>query len=436
MVRRTLRKLTVAILAAGCLLAGTSAARAAQPPVRQNFAHQILVHQILVHQNLGGAPAPGAVRCAVSPPAPTLPAGQADPDLLWPQQKLGLSQAGVWYLSRGKDVTVAVIDTGVDPANPAFSPDAVLPGPSVVDPGETADYDCSGHGTAVAAIIAGKQSGLFGFTGVAPEAQILPIRQTYEPNVAGSSVKLADAIRTAVSAGARVVNVSIGVTEDSPQLRAAVQNALASDVVIVAAAGPGSKSYPAALPGVLAVGALNANGTPLAGEHGTGVLVSAPGGRMAVPAAGYSDGLTTMQGTDLAAPYVSGVAALILSFRPALHNWQVVKRLETTADQPVANPSSVPGAPGTPGSPDPVTGYGLVDPYRAVSEDLPDELRPDPSNGPGDVVSPADAALPGHDRDASRLALGVSAAGVLALATPVALLAARRGRVKGSRAGV
>jgi len=52
------------------------------------------------------------------------------------------------------------------------------------------------------------------------------------------------------------------------------------------------------------------------------------------------------------------------------------------------------------------------------------------------VVSPADAALPGHDRDASRLALGVSAAGVLALATPVALLAARRGRVKGSRAGV
>lgn len=433
MVRRTLRRLTVAILAAGCLLTGTSAARAAQPPAHQDFAHQDFAHQDLAPQNFGGAPAPGAGRCAVSPPAPTLPAGEADPDLLWPQQKLGLSQAGVWYLSRGKGVTVAVIDTGVDPANPAFSPDAVLPGPSVVDPGATADYDCSGHGTAVAAIIAGKQSGLFGFTGVAPEAQILPIRQTYDPNAAGSSVKLADAIRTAVSAGARVVNVSIGVTEDSPQLRAAVQNALASDAVIVAAVGPGSESYPAALPGVLAVGALNANGTPLVGEHRTGVLVSAPGGRMAVPAAGYSDALTTMQGADLAAPYVSGVAALILSFRPALHNWQVVKRLETTADQPVANSSA---APGTPGSLDPVTGYGLVDPYRAVSEDLPDELRPDPSNGPGDVVSPADAALPGHDRAASRLALGVSAAGVLALATPVALLAARRGRVKGSRAGV
>jgi membrane-anchored mycosin MYCP len=423
MVRRTLRKLTVAVLAAGCLLAGTGAARAAQAPAHQSFGHQIF----------GGAPSAGAGHCTVWPPAPTLPAGQADPDLLWPQQKLGLSQAGVWYLNRGKGVTVAVIDTGVDPDNPAFSPDAVLPGPSVVDPGDTADYDCSGHGTAVAAIVAGKQSGLFGFTGVAPEAQILPIRQTYDPNAAGSSVKLADAIRTAVSAGARIVNVSIGVTEDSPQLRAAVRNALASDVLIVAAVGPGSKSYPAALPGVLAVGAVNANGTPLPGERGTGALVSAPGGRMAVPAAGYSDGLTTMQGNDLAAPYVSGVAALILSFRPALHNWQVVKRLESTADQPVANPS---GAPGTPSSPDPATGYGVVDPYRAVSQDMPDELRPDPSNGPGVVVSPADAAVPGHDRGASRLALGVSAAGVLALAAPVAVLAARRGRVKGSRAGV
>ena len=433
MVRRTLRKLTVAVLAAGCVLAGTGAARAAQAPAQQNVARQNVAHQNVGHQTFGGAPSPGTSHCTVSPPAPTLPAGQADPDLLWPQQKLGLSQAGVWYLNRGKGVTVAVIDTGVDPANPAFEPNAVLPGPSVVDPGATADYDCSGHGTAVAAIIAGKQSGLFGFTGVAPEAQILPIRQTDNPNAAGSSVKLADAIRTAVSAGARIVNVSIGVTEDSPQLRAAVQNALASDVLIVAAVGPGSQSYPAAIPGVLAVGAVNANGTPLPGDRGTGALVSAPGGRMAVPAAGYSDGLTTMQGTDLAAPYVSGVAALILSYRPSLHNWQLVKRLEATADQPVANPS---GAPGTPSSPDPATGYGVVDPYRAVSQDLPDELRPDPSNGPGVIVSPADAAVPGHDRGASRLALGVSAVGVLALAAPVAVLAARRGRVKGSRAGV
>jgi membrane-anchored mycosin MYCP len=429
MVRRTLRKLTIAVLAIGCLLSGSAAARAAQlyadeiSPQQNHQSHQI-------HDS---APAPSGGHCTTTPAAPTLPSGDADQALLWPELKMGLSQAGVWYLNRGKNVTVAVIDTGVDPSNPAFGPDAVLSGPSVVDPGDSADYDCDGHGTAVAAIIAGKQSGLFGFTGVAPEAQILPIRQTYTATSPGSSVKLADAIRTATAAGARIINISIGVPEDSPQLRSAVQNALASDVLIVAAVGPWPKSYPAAIPGVLAVGAITATGSPLVDGQGSGALVSAPGGRMAVPAAGYPDGLTTMEGTGLAAPYVSGTAALVLSDRPNLHNWQVVKRLETTASQPLANPSIPPHSPATA---DPLTGYGLVEPYAAVSEDLRDEGRPDPSIGPGVIVSPADAAVPGHDRGASRLALGVSAATVLALAAPVAVAAARRGRVKGSRASV
>lgn len=418
MVRRTLQKITVAVLAAGCLFSGTAAARAAQVPVE--------------YMN-GGAPV-GAGNCLTPPPVPDLPAGDVDPELLWPQEKLGLSQAGVWYLNRGKNVTVAVIDTGVDPADPAFSQDTVLPGPSVADPGDTADYDCSGHGTAVAAIIAGKESGLFGFTGVAPEAQILPIRQTYDPAAPGSSVKLADAIRTATAAGARIINISIGVPDDSPQLRSAVRNALAGDVLIVAAIGPGAKSYPAAIPGVLAVGAITSNGSPFAPGQGSGALVSAPGGRMAVPAAGHPDALTAMAGTDLAAPFVSGVAALVLSYRPTLHNWQVAQRLEETADPPVVADPTV--ATTMPSTADPTTGYGVVDPYRAVSQDLPDERRPDPSIGPGVVVSPADAAVPGHDRGASRIALGVSAAGVLVLAAPVAVAAARRGRVKGSRAGV
>ena len=416
MMRRTPRRLTVPVLTLGCFLAATMTARA--------------------DQLSGGISAEGAVHCATAPPAPDLPPGAADPDLLWPQQQLGLGQAGVWFLTRGKGVTVAVVDTGVDPANPVFAPNAVLPGPSVVDPGGDADYDCDGHGTAVAAIIAGKQSGLFGFTGVAPEAQILPIRQTYTADTPGSSVKLADAIRTATAAGARVVNISIGVTENSPELRVAVQNALASDVLIVAAVGPGPKTYPAALPGVLAVGGVDRAGKAL--PHGNGVMVSAPGGPLTVPLAGYSEGLTTLDGPGLAAPFVSGVAALVLSDRPTLHNWQVVQRLEATADQPAADAAAAaaPAPAATSATLNPATGYGVVDPYRAVSQDLPNEARPDPSVGPGVIVSPAEAAVPGHDRNASRIALAVSAAGVLALAAPVAVAASRRGRVKGSRAGV
>lgn len=416
--RRTLRKAAVTFLSVGCFLSASVTAAT--------------VHAVEI---AGGSPPVAAteVRCATAPPAPTLAPGEAGADLLWAQEKLGLSEAGVWYLNRGKNVTVAVLDTGVDPSNPVFTPNAVLPGPSVVDPGGSADYDCDGHGTAVAAIIAGRQSGLFGFTGVAPEAKILPIRVAGDANRAATSVQLANAIRTAVAAGARIVNISVGVPDDSAELRSAVRNALAGDVLIVAAVGAGpDRSYPAALPGVLAVGAIDAKGSAASFGQAPGVMVSAPGGRMAVPAAGYPNQLTTMEGTGLAVPFVSGTAALVLSYRPNLHNWQVVKRLEATSDQP-ADPAS-PTA--TPTSPNPQTGYGVVDPYRAVSQDLPDERRPDPSAGPGDVLVPAEAAVPGHDGGASRLALGVSAAALLALAAPVGLAAARRGRVKGPRAGV
>jgi subtilisin family serine protease len=434
--RRTLRSAALTALAAGCLLTASA---------RNAIALQTAGLSAPLTATTGS--------CAVPPPAANLPAGEPDSELLWPGFQLALSEAGVWYVNQGKDVTVAVIDTGVDRTNPVFGPNTVLPGASVADPGGRGDYDCDGHGTAVAAIVAGRESGLFGFAGVAPQARILPIRATADAAEPETPEQLADAILTASSAGARVINVSIGVSHDSPALQRAVQNALARDALIVAPVGlDGTKSYPASIPGVLAVGAVDAKGGAAQFEQSPGVMVAAPGGRMAVPAAGDPNGLTAMQGTDLAVPFVSGAAALVLSYRPTLHNWQVVERLEATADQPsnpsaagtastagpasTANTASTPRTAGPQAIPDAAIGYGIIDPYRAVSEDLPTERRPDPSGGPGDIVSPAAAAVPGADRDASRLALGVSTAGVLALAAPVVLAAARRGRPKGTRAGV
>ncbi|NUR26830.1 MAG: S8 family serine peptidase [Catenulispora sp.] len=412
MVRRTLRTAAVATLAAGCFLSSVPGASA-----------------------LGsGAPPQGTDRCPQALPAPNLSAGDVDKDLLWPESKLGLGSAGVWYLSRGKGVTVAVIDTGIDKTSPVFGPDTVMSGPSVVDRGDSADYDCDGHGTAVAALVAGNDTGIAGFSGVAPDATILPIRQTYHTAEPGSSVLLADAIRTATAAGARVVNISIATTEDSPELRSAVQDALARDVVVVAAAGTGGpapntaqqnvKYFPAALPGVLAVGSVDRDGdvSPFAKEDG--VVLAAPGGRMAVPAAGYPGALTARQGTGFASAFVAGTAALVLAYRPNLHNWQVVQRLEVTADRPA---SGVTGA---------SVGWGVVNPYRAVSTVLSDEgRRPDPSVGPGYWVVPATSAVPGHDRGTEQLVLGVAGGGLLVLAVPVVTAALRRGRARGTRAG-
>ncbi|MFL6114474.1 MAG: S8 family serine peptidase [Catenulispora sp.] len=412
-------------LAAGCFLASPSAAWAGGP---------------------AGAPPAGGGRCAQPPPAPNLPVGDPGPDLLWPQSRLGLSPAGVWYLTRGKGVTVAVVDTGVDKANPAFGPDTVLAGPSVVDPGDSGDYDCDGHGTAVAAAVAGRENGVFGFSGAAPEATILPIRQTYLTGRPGSSVKLANAIRTATAGGARIIDISIAATEDSPQLRAAVQYALASDVLIVAAAGADGlaatagapaagaqkdvKYYPAAIAGVLAVGAVDRTGAIAASfaQQGTGVMLAAPGGRMAVPALGSPAALTAAQGTGFASAFVAGTAALVMAYRPALHNWQVAQRLVETADRPSAGASGSGGDAGT-------VAWGIVDPYRAVTVNLAGEGRPDPSFAPGARAAEFEATVPGRDRTAEHVALGVAGGGVLALAIPVATAAARRGRSRGTRAG-
>ena len=440
MAARTLRKAAVAMLAVGCLLSSAPVAVAANgwsglvpnarsglvPSVRPGLAPN------------GTAAVPGLLRrgdnrCPQPPPPPNLRTADEAKGLLWPQSTLGLSQAGVWYLSRGKGVTVAVVDTGIDKAGPAFSPDTVLAGPSVVDRGESANYDCDGHGTAVAAIIAGSDNGIPGFSGVAPDARILPIRQTYLAAQPGSPIRLADAIRTATAAGARVINISMGTTEDSPELRSAVQDALERDVVVVAAAGSGgpasstarqnAKYYPAAIPGVLGVAAVDRDGDAASfGQQGRGAVLAAPGGRLAVPAAGFPGALTAEEDPGFAAAFVAGTAALVLAYRPNLHNWQVAQRLEMTADR------SAPGALGA------GVGWGVVNPYLAVVTILPGEGRPYPSLGPSYSMEPASAAVPGSARGAEHVVLGVAGGGLLVLAVPVVTAALRRGRVRGARA--
>jgi membrane-anchored mycosin MYCP len=334
--------LALAVCAAGLLL--TSPAVQAAPRT---------LHTPHILQGLPG-PRPGC------PAQHGIAAPAAEP---WPQQALRFS--AVWNRTRGAGVTVAVVDSGVD-ANPQFG-DRVIPGPDLVagtKPHVPPGADCVGHGTAVASIIAAAPVPGVSFTGVAPAARILSVKISGTDTFPTSATP--QGIMDAVQFGADVINLSLATPDDVPALRNAVEYALRHNVVVVAAAGndlPHDSTgpfYPAAYPGVLAVGAVGPGGV-LAGfsDRHTLVGVTAPGVNVTTaypgtfPAA-YEPG---QDGTSFAAAFASGVVALVRSAHPGLSAAQVVARIEATAH----------GAAG------PGTGHGLVDPVRAVTAVLPAE---------------------------------------------------------------
>jgi membrane-anchored mycosin MYCP len=297
--------------------------------------------------------------------------GAASKAVPWPQQLL---QPGrLWSMTTGSGQTVAVLDSGVSAAAPALA-GAVLPGLDMLN-GHPADTDCLGHGTFVAGIIAGRQVPGTAFAGMAPQARILPVDVVdASGTVSGGTVSaaaLAAGIRYAVTGGATIIDVSAAATPGpSAALLAAVRYAAARNVVVIApASGTGDSStsqtgqtgYPAAYSGVLAVSAVDSSQAPVASSGSQARPdLAAPG--VAVPGLGPRGlGQLTGTGPGIATAFVAGTAALVRSYYPRLSARQVVHRLEVTAD-----------APGT-AVPSPQAGYGMVDPYTAVTTILPEE---------------------------------------------------------------
>jgi membrane-anchored mycosin MYCP len=340
----------------------------------------------------------------------------------WAQRRLDFKR--VWPITEGAGVTVAVVDTGVDGSQP-FLKGAVRRGFDVINHGGVADTDCNGHGTFVAGLIAARPIVGYGFAGVAPAATILPIR---EANSTGSSFAevLANCIRAAVRLGAQVINVSVTAPQLTPDLVHAVNYALSHNVLVVAATGNDFASgngpqYPAALPGVLAVGAVDASGQRASfSESGSYVSVVAPGTDLTGPGAG-GVGLVSDSGTSFATAYVSGVAALVRSYHPKLTVRQVIRRIEVTADQP---PGKLPTA---------GLGWGEVNPYAAVTAVLPGrEGRPGQAGGR--VIGPP--PLPARSSSA-QAAMGVAVGGsALAILILLCGHVVVRGRRRGWRPGM
>jgi len=233
--------------------------------------------------------------------------GAPDDPLFGEQQALaGIGLPEAWSLGagRGEGVRVAVVDSGVDARHPDLSGKVVAArnfsgtGPATEDP--------TGHGTAVAGVLAAKADNGRGSAGVCPGCELVVARvDAYGAAGEAGTIQLARAIRWSVGRGARVVNVSLGTPAPSPRLREAVRHAGERGSLVVAAAGGQDDPplYPAAYAEVVAVSAGRGAARPSPGE------VSAPGRLVSTfPGGDYRP----FSGTSAAAPQVSGTAALLV----------------------------------------------------------------------------------------------------------------------------
>ncbi|WP_267245238.1 type VII secretion-associated serine protease mycosin [Streptomyces sp. PR69] len=360
---------------------------------------------------------------------------------------------GIWKISTGKGVTVAVIDTGVDRTNGDLR-GQVLEGKDLAldSPGdEHTDY--TGHGTGMAGIIAGtgKSGGGDGAFGLAPGVKILPIRTPDSRMGANRTSHInkfnkaaSEGIRYAADQGAKVINISMKVLSGSPELTSAVKYALHKGSLVFAGTGNGGDQrlgYPAATPGVVAVGALGKDLKKTdESQYGPQVDLSAPGEDIVHACGGTESGLCRSHGTSAATALASATAALIWSKHPEWTNNQVLRVMLNTVSGPTSGSQR-----------NDHIGYGAVRPLRALQEpgdpgpageyplpDLaaaespspsPDASKPTAGSQPGDSKTAAAVPTAGDSGDSNTglwIGLGVGAAAFIGAAVAFSVIRRRR----------
>jgi thermitase len=261
--------------------------------------------------------------------------------LQWGLQKVQAPAA--WEKTLGNTgVWIAVVDSGIDYYHPD-APTNLLFGYNFAY-GNNNVFDDNGHGTHVAGIAAAATNNEIGVAGMCPSCGVLVVK-VLDSTSSGSNSDVADGIEYAAYWGAyygkrTIINLSLGSPYYSQAVADAVSYAQGLGALVVAAAGnngPGAPSYPAALSGVVAVSATDANDQPASfSQYGN---VAAPGVNIfstvsPVGSVCYGDLYCYLEGTSMASPHVSGAAGLVWSAFPGCTATQVASELESTTDLP------------------------------------------------------------------------------------------------------
>lgn len=290
-------------------------------------------------------------RAQTNSPAQVLPWGidRIDAELVWPGGNMA------------DPIKVGVIDTGISKDHPDLKAN-IKGGINIINPLKSSDDD-NGHGSHVAGIIAALNNGL-GVVGAGPAADLYAVK-VLNRNGSGFLSDVISGIQWSVTHGMKVVNLSLGTSQDIQSMHDAVIAAHNAGVIVVAAAGNDATApviFPAAYPEAIAVSATDKNDQLASfSSRGPEVDLAAPG--VSILSTYKGTNYAILSGTSMAAPHVAGSAALVLNTAVGAYDangngaWDPDEAQKKLQDRAIDK-----GASGF----DNLYGYGLVNAFNAV----------------------------------------------------------------------
>lgn len=235
----------------------------------------------------------------------------------------------------GKNVKIAVMDTGINPEHPDLKGNLQI-GFNAINPDEP-PIDDNGHGTMVIGIISAVHNNI-GVTGIAPDAEVYPIK-VLDKFGEGNVSDVIRGVDWCIENGIQVINMSFALKENDVELRNSIQRALDAGIIIISSAANtagGEPGYPASYEGVISVTSVDKKGKIETTSPKGKIDFSAPG--VDIISTKVNGGYGIVSGTSFAAPHITGVVALLLDKNRDMTNVDVKLKLKLLS-QSLGDPS-------------------------------------------------------------------------------------------------